>query len=608
MYVHQDKAFYLPNGEEQQPAGRGLRQSAVKAIANLKAKNPSAAEEVDFDDQFGYARLIPQDHLQGVVTARFRGNARQHANILLQHADIRAALGLDFVELRSSTVERFSRLGYRVGYKQVMTVAGRKRPVRVRGGFVHVFMDNNGIIFRVNSSLRFGQQPKKLAGLLKPRQVAKAAVETHAKFLADEILGAGVDDPARRDQIRKQVVTSCLRTRSELVLSSHDDEFSPMYEVTVSTCKPDKRAWSYLVHATSGGVVYGRNLQYRAAGIPVRRFLSSPDPDKALDGQIYDHVIASLPDPKKLANDRFVMKVKKNGRWVDVKAADDGSFKFAKDTVEFAAVQVFCVLNEQDDFYESLGASKAKDTFTVFVHDDDVTDNAYEDWQNKEIHTGKGSGVDAGGLTVWISYDPQVTNHESGHRWVGILTVDHDLGGREGAGAHEGWAGDMFGAQAMEYWRRRKYSKELGAELTADDVKADPFYVGRFSMPPKGIRQQDNNKQYPSDMTGEPHADGEVIGGAGGSLAKAIIADAKLGVDEGLARFTSILLHSLILAPAHKVTFRDLLRGCITADKQLYGGAGVKVIEAAFKKHGITQGSKAEPVNLGGLLGGMKNV
>jgi Zn-dependent metalloprotease len=607
MYIHRDRAVYQPDGEDQ-PVIHGPRQSAVSAYDRLKARDQHF-QQPQYDDQWGYARIQPHDGPLGMLpSVAFAGDALKHAQQLLKDADLRELLGLTDITLRDGGVTVLPKLGYRVNFKQVVKTKGKRRSVNARGGSVQVFMRANGVIFQINSTLRFGKKPDKLGQLLSRYQIVKSALNTHAEQVAN-LLVDDTTDPIVKNAIIKSIKSSCVRTQTSLVLSSHNDEFNPMYEVTIDSCKPDPRSWKYLVDATTGKVVFGRNLQHRgrsnatlAAGdAKVRTFLNIPDPTKPLDPQVHDHLVKSLPDKTKLATERFIVKVKKNRKWVVLTAKEDGTFNYPLDTVEFAGVCVAVALIEQDEYYESLGAPKGKDTFTVFAHDENVSDNAYEDWSNKEIHIGKGSGSNRGGLTVWISYDRGVSHHENGHRWVGILTVDSDLGGQQGAGAHEGWAGDVLGTLVMEVKSRIDYATQLGRKLTVGELKKDRFVIGSFALPPDGIRILNNTKLYPGDLTGEPHADGEIIGGIGGDLLKAILCDGKADSDEvtlaDLDEAATLFIHSLILAPAHKVQFADLGTNVLTADAQLYTGKHRQKAVAAFKRHGVKIGNSLDGGN-----------
>jgi Zn-dependent metalloprotease len=231
------------------------------------------------------------------------------------------------------------------------------------------------------------------------------------------------------------------------------------------------------------------------------------------------------------------------------------------------------------------------------VEDRSVSDNAYFDPEAYEIHIGIGSGLNRGGLNRYIAFDLGVSWHENGHHIVFLQTPGHDLPGSEGGAMHES-IGDVLGDLLMDWWFQLTYGKQLGVTMDAAAVEADSRIIGKFALPPKGIRIAKNTKRTPQDKTGEVHDDGEISGGAKADLCVALVKSN--GVAAGLELFGRMTLAALALMPANRCTFRDLLNAYVTADQRLNNGANRAAIVKAFDDHGITlgkgQGSRNQPI------------
>src|SRR5262249_50766638 len=149
------------------------------------------------------------------------------------------------------------------------------------------------------------------------------------------------------------------------------------------------------------------------------------------------------------------------------------------------------------------------------------------------------------GLTRYIAFDLGVTWHENGHHVVYLQTPGKDLPGSEGGGIHES-IGDVLGDLLMDFWFRLKFADKLGVKLTVADVEADRRVIGKYAMPPDGIRIQKNKNRTPQDKTGEPHDDGLISGGAKADLLVAMVGNAA-DVESGLANFGKLTLAALAL-------------------------------------------------------------
>lgn len=551
--------------------------NCVAAIDQLRISDPTIS--ADFDGGTGLVRFLATETPTGLTNLRYSGNPLAHAKKFLSGKSVATALGLDKANLATGTVDAFA-FGNRVSFKQVINLTdGRSIPVR--HGSVHTFIKPDGSVVHVASSIKLGNElPKELPSSMMSE--ASAIKRAKAQFG------------------RKRCNSSV-----ELQFSDVNGKFNAVYEVRLWA---PRKARLYLVMATTGRIVHERDLihtsitspgqQTGLTRIPAKCFLRIPDP-KSPEKQVADHFIDTLPDPKVLKNQRFVMKVKEGGRWVEVQAKADGSFNFdinvKSERSKFSAVAAFIALNEQMAFYENLGMKKQTRPIPVFIDDTSVRDNAYFDPQGYEIHMGVGSGIPMG-LAKDISFDLGVEWHENGHHVVMLQTPGEDLPGSEGGAMHES-TGDVLGQLVMDYLWGSKYGKQLGAELTLDAIKKDRRVIGRYALPPDGIRIQRNTKKTPNDKTGEVHDDGLISGGAHADLLEAmivkVVGDGK-SITDGCTDFAKLYLAALALVPASKVLFKDMLRAMLSADQTLFAGSYKSLIEKAHADHGITQAKAGE--------------
>lgn len=578
--MRKDKKLNIASGNT--PGGSGISLSPLplyqQAVVRLREVNPAVDAIFDRD---GRVRSVSADltaSAHGILSLPYEGNALIHARKFLETPTIKNAFALRHVNLVDGAVSSFefgSLAASRVEMKQTVRLKDGTE-LRVRGGFVHVTMDSQGHVINATSTVKFGRRPNSLPKSMVSQSESIEICKRHLKLAATDT------------------------ATSELVLSEHDGNLGLVYEVKLVSREP-RFAMQYLVLAKTGEVVHEYSLiktsitspaQNAVNRIPVRTFLSIPDPKKKIADQVVDHFIETLPDPKVLKNHRFVMKVKSGRNWSEVNAKADGSYNFNPDTETalFSAAAAFVALNEQFEFLEKLGMKKQTKPISVFMDDPSVTDNAYFDPENYEIHMGVGSGPRRG-LAKNIGWDLGVEWHENGHHVVMLQTPGADLPGDEGGAMHES-TGDVLGQLVMDYlWGVNYGVRAAGAALTLDAIKKDPRIIGRYALPPNGIRIQRNTKKTPRDKTGEVHDDGLISGGAHADLLEAMIDKAVGGgktIADGVTDFARLNLAALVLVPAHRVRFVDMLQAMLTADGAIFSKAYKSLIEKAHSDHGIT--------------------
>lgn len=590
------------------PTGSNLPQILPKrpylaAVNRLAARIPDVRAVFD---HFGHVRSLTTDDANGLFDKPLLGTPVQHARKFLAVDDINKALGLRHVDLDRGSDATDPLLGHSVTFQQEITASnGVKYPVR--HGYVQVFIDPTGKVFNLNSSLRHGKRNVDLNGIITEDQAIDAA-EAHFGDREYE------ENP-----------------KCELVFSAHNGKIDPCYEVILCANEP-RLVQKVLVKAHSGEIVLAENLLRSprplpalmtggkgkapggktrkrrtpsttpgttggtTTGVPCKVLLRIPDPNTPIAKQVYDQFIVNLPNPKVLADDDFIMYVGDKNH--PVKAKADGTFNYAPTDPEFSAVVTYFALKAQFDLMKKWGMKPNTRAIPVIVEDNSGdTDNAYFDPEGYEIHILKGSGLKAGGLNRYIAFDLGVSWHENGHHIVFLQTPGKDLPGSEGGAMHES-IGDVLGDLLMDWHFGDIYGAQLGHTLTVADVEADDRIIGKYALPPRGIRIAKNKKRTPQDKTGEVHDDGEISGGAKADLLVSLIKQLA-AVAPGLELFGRTTLGALALMPAHRCTFRDLLNAYVTADQRLNKGANRAAIVKAFDDHGIVlgsgQGSRNQP-------------
>jgi len=592
MSIREQQFAALHNHSEVAPLVQGKLKPVVKAA--VQGISGSFPVEMETDGR-GFIRTL--SGINGLFGQSFNGDALGHAVNFLATDLVTQALDLGTLTLDKSNakVEEMP-FGYRVLFPQTVTLKdGTILPVR--GAPVHIAMDKDGKIFNVSSTMKHGRTLT-LKGICTEEQALELAKAKFGQLVTKLSKTAGKE--YARDL--RGAIKHCSH-KIRLVASENSGRLDPVYEVTLSTCEP-RQIMEFLVKAKTGEVVHfeskmhfsvaSKSQQTALGRIAAKCFLSIPDPKQPLNPQIVDYYVENLPDPTVLSNERYDMKVLENGQWVPVKAKADGTFNFSptgKEKDKFSAVVAFIALNLQSEINEGWGLKKQDRAIPVFINDPSVRDNAYFDPENYEIHTGKGSGLKAGGLNEMIGFDLGVLWHENGHHEVFLQCPAHDLPGQEGGACNEGAAADVLGQMMMDYMFTIMFGKITNKTLTVQDIINDKRIIGRYALPPNGIRTQRNTKTI-ADKDGEVHDDGEIVGGAMADALQGYIETmGSISLADQLANFGKAGKLLLALVPTRSVRFTDWRRCHITADQQLTGGANRAVIEKAYDAHGITAAS-----------------
>ncbi len=564
MFKPKDQTTHVIRSEDDVVLA-GLPQPAVQT-GIMKLRKAISSVEVDLDAN-GFVRCVstvPSKSF-GLACNAFAGDPIKHAKTVLAKGTLLGSalqIGTRNVELNQNpTVHELPGGQFRVEFRQMLSITGRKRRLPVRGGFVHVYMTAEGNVYQVISTLRHGSKPRT------KRLISRTDAIGIALRLHDVTRGSKVNISCR------------------LTVSAHNGKFDPVYEVLVASRAPQIKVWQYLVQAVTREVVYGVS-QLHFADVKARALLRVPASPKVVDADVRDALLKEiLPDPTLLRKpDYFDMLIEKDGKWETLKALPDGTFNYPAGSDELGAVSAFIAMYDEDVLAESNSGHKSEHTVPVYVFDRSVADNAYWNPAIKDMHLGVGSGLERGGLYHHIEYDLSVELHENYHKRVGMEATGQDLPGAEGAAIHEA-CGD-YGAILGRYRGMLLYGNLYGETLTRDLIKKDKRVVGILACYPHGIRTLRNRKTI-NDKIGECHDDGEIVGGAMTDVMEILATDESVTLEQGLSNACAILNVALQHVPAHKVMFRDMLRAFITADGLLFSGQYRAAIEAAYGKHGI---------------------
>lgn len=623
MIIHSDiLSLHSVGNPDTAEVSRAPKKALLNAVEAIR--NGDTAVEADFHPETGELRIIASSSPNGLGVGRFT-TPLAHARATIRTRNFAKALNLGDVQIVDDKVEEFE-WGYRVAFSQVQSVVGRRKPLPVRAGHVHVSMDKAGRIFQIVNTLRHGLKPKGMSRLVTRKQAVENAKAKMTEILATSKLAtekaqenSGLKAKlagAKLHQAISAIDLGSLKTdtrltqliaetkpvidgsnvKVQLVLSAHEDQMDPVYEVCLSVGEP-RVFWAFLVHAKTGEVVHNQNLLHflmastasadstmGKGDVKATSTICIPDPKVDINKQTHEVLIKALPDPKVLETEHFVFYA--GGTKKKVVAKPDGTFNYSPKEPEYGAVVTAIWMLETLATIVSVGGKAPSKQIPVYCGDASVSDNAYWDPENQEIHIGIGSGLKRGGLREQVSHDQGVAGHEFIHAVITINTPGNDLPGRQGGAMHESIA-DILGTLGMEYLFRIRHSAALGKTFTLQDIKNDRRVIGGYVLPPDGIRIQRNTKKTPQDEVGEVHDDGLISGGAQADMLEAICGRTDASLEVRVLETLKIVVGALQLVPAHKVLFRDMLRCMITADQNFNAGANRKLIEDAHAAHGI---------------------
>ena len=373
--------------------------------------------------------------------------------------------------MRNSTDDLKLDRDYQSPIGQHVIFAQHYRGVPVYGAQVAVHFNRNGEIITVNNSY----QPKVQLPSVDP-QVSRANAMSRALSL---VKGAATSRP-----------------KSELVILNFNDSFVLSWHLVVTTDGP---TWEMFVNARNGellgqprdinryvdgsgqvfivnAIVATRDNSLRdnldsASAVPLNAYSTVTLPGLVGNGFL-DGVFASSASTKKRA----------------FSAVNDFSFDRSNDG--FSETMGYYYLDYAERYIQSLGFNDVNNRQQVFAVNRLKIDNSFYSPQSKEISLGLGGVDDA--------EDAEVILHEYGHS-----IQDNQVPGF-GTTLEAGSMGEGFG----DYW-----GASVGAQFSGgfqDLCLAEWDATSYSSTNPPCLRRLDSTKQYPEDVVGQVHADGEI--------------------------------------------------------------------------------------------------
>jgi hypothetical protein len=560
-------------------------KSKQQGILCLLGDTTEPSAEARFD-HFGLVRDLAVSKA-GVSLFRqpFSGDMVAHAQAYIAQPTVQKAFKLNYASLVAQQPVEFD-FGTRVSFKQFVNVKTRDgvQAYPVRGGQFNVFITPEGQTTYVGSTVRHGEKPRQLGKII-----------TEAEAVAAARANSSIPDATL--------------VKVSFEFSSHEGKLDPVYAVTltnvlmlgnedesvvVDTKPVDEPSYvEILIHAKTGAFLHAEdqlrhsqtNKKQRVLNNPLAKvFLRVPDYKVDVLKQIFETRLEDMPDTKVLKDIVFKMFILDNSRWQLVKPDANGGYEFDEGTDQFSAVVAYFALSEMRKRFEKLGFRVVRTPIPVKVNDPQTPDNAFmvPDLNQPEMHIGVGTGVEGGGLTKMVVYCIDVEWHELFHWLITIQTPGNDLPGADGAAMHEGLSD--IGAWLMGWLFLLDHASVLGIKVTRQDIANDLRKIGEFCMPPNGIRQQKNHKTT-KQKTGEPHDDGEIIGGAVSDFFAEYISTSKGELVDAIEGCVKLLAQMLAVMPAKRPLFTDALRGLISADLNENKGANRAMIEKSFKDH-----------------------
>lgn len=446
--------------------------------------------------------------------------------------DYRTAFGLDATLSTLSLISARHALGSsHVVFQQ--TLAGHP----VYGAYLSVHLDGAGEIQVIHS--------RTLPDLRLARTVASlSAVEAVQRARAAIQFGA-----PRANNPAPELV----------VLPAAGDVGRLVWRVMISAAEP-QGDWEVLVDATSGEVIKRYNRLVLARGRVFDTAAAQPGSRPAGD----------LPPLRTLTLQGLDDSGWLRGQYVDVTGpagyqpatafSVDGNFQYDPEDPRLQEVMVYYYIDSTQRYLQTLGYSDRndppngiRDRVTYASPHWFAQDQSFYSASDDALHFGDGGWPDAN--------DPDIIVHEYGHALL------HDLTPIWGGGEMEA-IGEGFG----DYLAASRFAES----------SADPACIGEWdsrayvSDPPYCLRRVDRDRQYPVDVSGDAHADGEIW--------SRVLWDVRSALGPKVADVLA-LESNFYLPPAASLV--EAGQALLDADASLYDGRYQLAIKQALQARGL---------------------
>jgi len=325
-----------------------------------------------------------------------------------------------------------------------------------------------------------------------------------------------------------------------------------------------------ITFATGSGLIYQPNPIQTSANTGLQD--GNDSTTATLDAERVNATLPRLKDGVGTLRGEYVDLVSLAGGR-NVPDADEASrvYEYARDDARFEQVVIYSTVDAIQDYFHTLGFDDDAGTpngirdFPSLAHAHwNTADQSFYSTSDDAIHFGDG-GVDDG-------EDADIIAHEYGHAIQ--FNQNACWGGGDMGAMGEGF-GDYLAASFFADAGDASFQSSHAACVGEWDAAA------YSSSNPPCLRRVDGNKQYPGDLVGQVHADGEIWSRALWDLRQAI----------GGTTADQLVLEHHFLLPCN-ATMPDAAQQILQADVNLNGSANEAAIRTAFCDRGILTGSE----------------
>ena len=238
--------------------------------------------------------------------------------------------------------------------------------------------------------------------------------------------------------------------------------------------------------------------------------------------------------------------------------SDTNTFIYTRDQDEFEQVMAYYWVTAAQNYIQSLGFGTTRRPVNEESQDVRINqygaDNSFSTDTKDELRFGKGGVDDA--------EDAEVILHEYGHaiHFSQNFSFASEEAGAISEGFGDYWAGDVA---------------DIVAPTPDPACIADWDSTSYTSRTPHCLRRLDTNLQYPADLNGEVHHDGQIWSRALWDIRGAL----------GNVKADTTILEAQFDFPG--TTMTDLANRTIATAQRLYGTAAATAVRAAFHARGI---------------------
>jgi len=351
---------------------------------------------------------------------------------------------------------------------------------------------------------------------------------------------------------------------SELVNFPVGKVVQPAWKFVIPLSAPP-RDWRIYISTRSGAVLHKENMIKTATG---KGMVFDPNPvvtlndtklrdSKPVPDAAYEQVQLRSLSGSGMLDGPYVSTSKTKKR---VKSTN-GTFLFKRNQAAFKEVMAYFHIDRMQRYIQSLGFKNVNKRAIPVNIAGQKDDNSFYSPANKSLSFGTGGVDDA--------EDAEIVLHEYGHS-----IQDNQVPGF-GASKEAGAMGEGFG----DYLAGSFFNDAKPAHLQNCIGSWDA--TAYSSDDPPCLRRLDSKKQYPKDIDGEVHDDGEIWSACLWQVRQAM---GRKAADK------LILSHHFLLQK--DASFQDAAEALIQADQQLNAGKNGAAIRAIFVKRGILGSAK----------------